>query len=118
MPVVEPRPLQEAERLDTLSRQLAALRTGGFAVQEICPLPEPRMDAARAHSSQLRRQMIASQEELDWRCYRLYGLLSADEVGIDLEWPAPIEVALGERAFEIVLARRMSSPWTRTNHLV
>lgn len=113
MPVVEPRPLQEARRLDTLSRQLAALEPVALLSGNLPPT-RSSMDAARAHSSQLRRQMIASQEELDWRCYRLYGLLSADEVGIDLEWPAPIEVALGERAFEIVLARRMSTGHERT----
>ena len=47
--------------------------------------------------------MIALQEDLDWQCYRLYGLL-ADDL-------APLaslrEMSLGERAFEIVLARKM-----------
>ena len=51
--------------------------------------------------------MIALQEELDWRCYRLYGLLP--EGAGELEHPNPPEVRLGERAFEIVLARRMAA---------
>ncbi|BDI06350.1 DUF7008 domain-containing protein [Sphaerotilus microaerophilus] len=53
--------------------------------------------------------MIAGQEELDWRCYRLYGLLPASVGGDEVEYAAPVGVALGERAFEIVLARRMAA---------
>ena len=69
------------------------------------------LDAARRQSAHLRRQMIATQEELDWRCYWLYGLLPAAG-GADpaaYEHPTPPEVALGERAFEIVLARRIAA---------
>ena len=49
--------------------------------------------------------MIALQEELDWQCYQLYGLLSDDlrYTGDDLP-----ELNLGERAFEIVMARQMA----------
>ena len=49
--------------------------------------------------------MIALQEELDWHCYQLYGLLSDDlrYTGDDLP-----ELALGQRAFEIVMARQMA----------
>jgi hypothetical protein len=53
--------------------------------------------------------MIATQEELDWRCYRLYGLLPAGGDASAYEHPTPPEVALGERAFEIVLARRIAA---------
>ncbi len=47
--------------------------------------------------------MIELQEELDWRCYRLYGLLSDAP-----EHPNPPGLRLGERAFEIVMARQMA----------
>ena len=67
------------------------------------------LDAARRQSAHLRRQMIAAQEELDWRCYRLYGLLPADSGESLFEHAAPPEVALGERAFEIVMARRLAA---------
>lgn len=67
------------------------------------------LDAARRRAESLRRQMIAAQEELDWRCYRLYGLLPAGGDASTYEHPAPPEVALGERAFEIVLARRVAA---------
>ena len=53
----------------------------------------------------LRGRMIALQEELDWQCYHLYGLLTEDlrYTGDDLP-----ELALGQRAFEIVMARQMA----------
>jgi hypothetical protein len=47
-----------------------------------------------------RARMIAGQEELDWEVYRLYGLL--DE---DLTTDEPPDLKLGERAFEIAMAR-------------
>lgn len=62
-----------------------------------------RLDASRTRAEGIRRRMIAFQEELDWRCYRLYGLLTEP-----LETESPPEIALGERAFEIVLARRVA----------
>ena len=65
--------------------------------------------------------MIALQEELDWRCYRLYGLHEAPP-----EHPDPPPLQLGERAFEIVMARQMAagaletawfeSPWLHSHH--
>jgi hypothetical protein len=54
--------------------------------------------------------MVAVQEELDWEAYRLYGWLTeqeAAELRADLE-TVP-ELRLGERAFEIVLARRCAA---------
>ena len=46
--------------------------------------------------------MIAVQEELDWEVYRLYGLIDEDlTYGAD-DLPG---LALGERAFEIALAK-------------
>lgn len=70
------------------------------------------LDAAHAEFDSLLRRMIALQEELDWRCYRFYGLLP--EGAAELEHPNPPEVRLGERAFEIVLARRMAAGKERT----
>ncbi len=67
------------------------------------------LDAARARAASLLRQQIATQEELDWRCYRLYGLLPDGGDAAACEHPTPPEVALGERAFEIVLARRVAA---------
>src|SRR5690606_28460806 len=53
----------------------------------------------------IRARMIALQEVLDWQVYRLYGLLD-DELTVD---PGSIPgLNLGERAFEIVLARKLA----------
>ncbi len=67
------------------------------------------LDVAQLQVLHLRKLMVAAQEELDWRCYRLYGLLPAGGDPSTYEHPAALEVALGERAFEIVLARRMAA---------
>lgn len=57
-----------------------------------------------------RRWMISLQEELDWQCYRHYGLIDADD---RLEWPEDRldelpPLTLGERTFEIFMARQMA----------
>jgi len=59
---------------------------------------------ARTQAKEIRGRMIALQEELDWRCYQLYGLLSEDLSYASADLP---ELALGQRAFEIVMARKV-----------
>lgn len=61
------------------------------------------LEDARAESDRLRGLMIAQQEELDWEYYRVYGLIE-DDLTHTGDLP---QIALGERAFEIALARRM-----------
>ncbi len=51
-------------------------------------------------------EMIARQEELDWRCYELYGLVGGDGSLLARD---PPQVRLGERAFEMVMARGMAA---------
>ena len=67
------------------------------------------LDAARAEWDRIRREMISAQEELDWEVYGLYGLLGDDAedlIGRGMEKPT---LKLGERAFEIALARQMAA---------
>lgn len=52
----------------------------------------------------LLRAMIAHQEDLDWEYYRIFGLVEDNDFIYSGELP---EIALGERAFEIALARRL-----------
>ena len=67
------------------------------------------LNAARDQAADLRGQMIALQEELDWQCYGLYSLLrNIGEGQSPFLCPNPPALVLGERAFEIVLARRMA----------
>ncbi|PRC49754.1 hypothetical protein C6A85_73110, partial [Mycobacterium sp. ITM-2017-0098] len=50
--------------------------------------------------------MIFEQEELDWEVYRLYGLIDAD---LTYTGSAIYGIALGQRVFEIYLARRVEA---------
>jgi len=65
-----------------------------------------RLDTAGSEFSALAPRLIAIQEELDWSVYAAYGLTSGEVVGGAVSTP-PLQ--LGERAFEIVLARRMAA---------
>ncbi|MEN9840717.1 MAG: hypothetical protein RL376_517, partial [Verrucomicrobiota bacterium] len=69
-----------------------------------------RLAAAQAQATVLRGQLIAWQEELDWQIYEAFNLIEAsDRVSQpdgQVEIP-PGGLELGQRAFEIVLARRM-----------
>jgi hypothetical protein len=112
-PLTGSRPLALACKLDRLNAELAAtlppaLLAGTADGSRHVPTRED-FDAACAQAQSLRRQMIAWQEELDWRCYRLYGLLPGRRRQLTpLRARIATEVALGERAFEIVLARRVA----------
>lgn len=107
-PLPADRPLDLARQLDELSRQRVQCQPQAELSR---PQPPERddLDCACAHDETLHARMIALQEELDWRCYGLYGLLPAGVIGDEVEHADPVPVALGERAFEIVLARRMAA---------
>jgi hypothetical protein len=55
--------------------------------------------------------MIALQEELDWRCYGLYGLTDPELCYQDAPGHPllPPSIDLGQRAFEIVMARKIAA---------
>ncbi|MFN9420951.1 MAG: BREX-2 system adenine-specific DNA-methyltransferase PglX, partial [Pirellula sp.] len=57
--------------------------------------------------SVIREKMIGYQENLDWECYQLYGLTDADAESTETRENVPIQQ--GERAFEIVLARKVKA---------
>ncbi|MFF1692963.1 BREX-2 system adenine-specific DNA-methyltransferase PglX [Streptomyces sp. NPDC058257] len=57
-----------------------------------------------------RARMIALHEELDWQVYSLYNLYPEDlRVSKDPESPNLPDLGLGERAFEILLARQVAA---------
>ncbi|MFI5753614.1 BREX-2 system adenine-specific DNA-methyltransferase PglX [Streptomyces sp. NPDC051569] len=96
-------PTALATEIDVLAQRLAATSPGALTTESVPVAPALR-DAHTRYTS-TRARMIALQEELDWQVYSLYNLHSED-----LRLPAPDavpELALGERAFEIVLARRV-----------
>ncbi|TIL48219.1 BREX-2 system adenine-specific DNA-methyltransferase PglX [Mesorhizobium sp.] len=100
-PLPNERPIDIARVLDSSGFQLssnspAAVSADGAPSRSAFDLARARYEAALA-------QMIALQEELDWRCYQLYGLLEDAP-----QYPNPPPLHLGQRAFEIAMARRMA----------
>lgn len=93
-----------AEKLDRLAQKLFDVNPSRVLEQNTAHSGVGLL-AAEVQDQSLWQQMIALQEELDWLCYRLYGLTDKD-----LCFNAtPPEVKLGERPFEIALARRMAA---------
>ncbi|WEO97746.1 BREX-2 system adenine-specific DNA-methyltransferase PglX [Streptomyces sp. FXJ1.172] len=101
-------PTALAAGLDALTRRVS-VATPSVLVTEAAPTGAILRDArARWHATRCR--MIALQEELDWQVYSLYNLHSEDlRVSEAPDDPNIPEIALGERAFEIVLARRVAA---------
>jgi hypothetical protein len=98
-------PLARARRLDLLAQKLADSFTRCFQDDAI-PTDATVAQARREHDV-LRGEMVAVQEELDWEVYRAYGIIE-DELTLPegAELPRP---RLGERAFEIALARTIAT---------
>ena len=103
-PVPDDRPLDLVRELDSLVQERTRTLPAALIARSLPSAAS--LDAACTRVQEIRKQMIALQEELDWRCYRLY-----DVTGDDLCTPrgnAPA-IRLGERAFEIVLARKIAA---------
>ncbi|MBX3168152.1 MAG: BREX-2 system adenine-specific DNA-methyltransferase PglX [Candidatus Eremiobacteraeota bacterium] len=98
IPLNHQQTLTLASQLDQLAAEHSALEAAGF-IHELPPglwnLPEKQ-----AQQRQVRQKMVALQEELDWLSYQLYGILDVSPIATD---PPPLQ--LGERAFEIAMAR-------------
>jgi hypothetical protein len=121
LPLTAARPLDLARELqkasDTQSTLSPAAAIARWAIGAAAdPLPsvwptlKRALEDAAGESDAIRRHRIALQEELDWQCYRLYGLIDAD-----LTYGKPVPpISLGERAFEITLARRVAAGDTTT----
>ncbi|NUV53543.1 BREX-2 system adenine-specific DNA-methyltransferase PglX [Streptomyces coelicolor] len=107
LPVSYPDALATA--LDGLAQQLSVSRPFNVAEADAIPTSAALREAREKWQS-TRVRMIALQEDLDWQVYSLYGLHSEDlRVSADPEDPNIPEVVPGERAFEIVLARRVAA---------
>ncbi|MFG3041773.1 BREX-2 system adenine-specific DNA-methyltransferase PglX [Streptomyces sp. NPDC048330] len=98
-------PTALATELDGLAQRLSTATPAAFAAETVPTATALR--EAELHYASIRARMIALQEELDWQVYSLYHLHSED---LRLPDAAAVpELALGERAFEIVLARRIEA---------
>lgn len=109
-PLTEAQPIALAARLDSFAREMTNHAPATLLANTDAPtLTRAGLDVAGEAVARLRGLQIAVQEELDWCCYGLYGLLPAGVNVSSYQHPAPPGVALGARAFEIVLARRVAS---------
>jgi hypothetical protein len=122
LPLPARRPLDISRRIQSLADAQASLTpaavirrwTVGASADPppaVWPTLKRALEDASATWHLNRRLMIALQEELDWQCYKLYGL-TAEELTYPLD-QVP-EINLGERAFEIVLARDVAAGKTST----
>ncbi|MFD4987261.1 BREX-2 system adenine-specific DNA-methyltransferase PglX [Streptomyces sp. NPDC058374] len=95
-------PTTLAAELDTLAQQLSASSPTALFSETIPTASTLR--EAEARYRPIRGRMITLQEELDWQVYCLYGLLDDDLTADPSTLP---ETAPAERAFAIVLARKL-----------
>jgi hypothetical protein len=103
LPLPAKRPLKLARRIDSIAKEYK-----DSLADAVCNRAVPTVATlarAREQAHHLRGQMITLQKELDWQCYHLYGL--ADETYHNPNLDLAIE--LGQRAFQIVLARQMAA---------
>jgi len=80
-PLPAARPLALAKQLDAFAQHLSTLLPGAV-VREAVPTAALLAERRGAFDDTLAR-MIALQEELDWQCYRLYGLIEASDSGLE-----------------------------------
>jgi hypothetical protein len=95
----------QAETLDGLAQERAACTPEAVSAAGTPSIK--RLSAARSRWEAIGREMIAIQEELDWEIYSRYGLLPTRGLIAPVDSIPPLN--LGERAFEIVLARRCAA---------
>jgi len=102
----DPKTLHFAQTLDTLAQRLAAQSPAAILAAWTPDRPLAAVLAeAEGRENILLHQMIAHQEELELHGYRLYGLTDQD-----LCLPGtPPAIRLGQRPFEIHLARRLAA---------
>ncbi|WP_347568733.1 BREX-2 system adenine-specific DNA-methyltransferase PglX [Streptomyces sp. OS603R] len=108
-------PLALTRQLDSLAQELA--RHEPKAVVSLGAPTRVSLDKARATYDRIRSRMILLQEELDWVAYGAYGLLTAKELMAATLTGDPSELTdgdvpqlvPGQRAFEIVLKRKVDA---------
>ncbi|MFD0227909.1 BREX-2 system adenine-specific DNA-methyltransferase PglX [Streptomyces hirsutus] len=105
-------PTARATELDTLAQQLAAVIPSAVAADPEKPPTAEVLTQAKSEWLRIRARMIAVQEELDWEVYGIYGLhddLTAPEGSLPVDG-----LALGQRAFEIDLGKRVKEQGVKT----
>ncbi|MFE9243859.1 BREX-2 system adenine-specific DNA-methyltransferase PglX [Nocardiopsis sp. NPDC006938] len=104
----------EVEKIDALGQELVSAEPASLA--NLNTPSTVLVEKGRMRQESVLRRMTFLQEELDWKVYNLYGIISDDQlrelvVSDDSEIPM---IKAGERAFEIVLARKVAAGETTT----
>jgi hypothetical protein len=102
-PIPEEKPTVVASQSDSLGQNYLALMP--VATMQTATASSERFAEAQRQAEAARGRMITLQEELDSQCYDLYGLLREELRYDGNELP---ETLIGQRAFEIVMARQMA----------
>ncbi|MEV5828464.1 BREX-2 system adenine-specific DNA-methyltransferase PglX [Spirillospora sp. NPDC052242] len=102
LPLPASMPIEVGRVMDSLAASRLAASPSAICVNG-SPSRE-KLDAARSQYESAVGQMIAWQEESDWQLYESYGL-TPEGLTVSAEYIPQIK--LGERAFEIVLARKV-----------
>lgn len=108
-PVPELRPTKLAALLDKLANESSRLAPSKISNPSHV-FTVAQLDDARRQTDAIHGRMIAAQEELDWACYKLYGIVDED---LCYEGDLP-SIDLGQRAFEIVMARQIAAGQLQT----
>ena len=103
-PLASDSPLGRTKWIDELAQKLAAVEPAAL-LESSSPSAE-LFARGEAEWERIRGLMVAEQEELDWQVYHLYGFTDTD---LSLPVGEVPELALGERTFEIALARRVQA---------
>ncbi|MBF6175294.1 BREX-2 system adenine-specific DNA-methyltransferase PglX [Nocardia blacklockiae] len=102
-PLPKQLPVRASQDLDRLAHRISQ-NSPAEITKHSTPTAALLRDA-RADWHSDRARMIAKQEELDWQTYSLYKVYPDNLCASEHDLP---ELSLGERAFEIVLARRIA----------
>jgi hypothetical protein len=109
--VLGPERISLTRHLDALGQELAALQPSRL-FSDKAPTRHV-LDHTAARVTAIRTEMIFLQEELDWLIYRAYGILTEAECPLYAGGTMPL--VLGERAFEIDLARKVAAEEEETS---
>lgn len=101
-----------AEKMDHFAQELTANAPRTLLGPDSV-ITSAELEAARARWESVHSRLFALQEELDWEIYGRYNLLD-DEDGLVTSDDTLPRLKRGERAFEIVLARRVARGETST----
>ena len=105
-----------AERLDGLAQELVATDPRSL-LGPGSSIISAALDTARSRWENAQAKLVALQEELDWEIYGRYGLVDEAEELLAPEDAIP-GITIGERAFEIALARRIAQGKTESTWFV